>query len=1213
MTIALYFSNRLEELAEKFTAIMARENREKENILEESLTIVPNQNLSKWLQLTLAKRQSVLMNMDFQYLDVGLWNLIAGLDKRDEKPAMMDHAFRQILLLYGLQTLDPHEKAYLPLTRYLLGSDGRRGPDYGVKLWQLTERMVHLFEEYEFHRSDMIQNWMDGNAHFKGMELCQQKLYLRLRAIRDGYTGKTGRRVLSLGEYATEILTPSRSRTNDSARRKFVHIFGLSQVSIFHLNVIGKLQQDYDIFIYALNPSQEFWEDIKTPRERRWIERKNGRKLEITDVEREQGAILEPEDNDLLALWGKPGRENIRLLCELTNYDFHSAFTKESSPESVLQKLQHSVLTLSTEKDTGKDKRLQDRSLQIIACPGIYREVETVYNNILYNLEKDKDLQLTDIAILVSDITKYKPVIDSFFNSGTGSLSYNLVDSRADTDSVYAKGILLLLALASGRFSRKEVFDLIVNPCFMEKWQIDGAEIEIWAGWVDDLNIFHSFDAKAKKKRGYPESIYYTWEQGLQRLRLSRILATPNEVGGERSRHFHGLVPFTIHTGDVKLMEKFSLILEKLHHAATEMAGLVGSGENWNAVFLRICDDLLEIPADFKGEAAVQHALTKAFLDIKTYDDLQEGASGKGRAQLNFEIMREFIKSSLGSISGGRGDYLTEGVTISALQPMRPIPFKIVYVLGMEEGSFPGNVDASSLDLRLLKRQIGDISVPEKNCYLFLEMLLSVREKLYISYLSRDLQKDRAIQPCSVVNQLQTIVERKILGNNSRFCIVDIPLKGSNEKYLMENADQAFSDVLVTYSLADRITFYREQGLWEEVDREISKEDRARLQNFFPDFGMKAQRSEKDKRVVQRISLKDLTKFLENPVSQAMRRHLGIYDEEETIEDIALREDEPFYSLFPVDYKIKTGALNQWLDLQVSPENRVPPRGETLKTVSDQRYKNFQRNSETPEGAYAELDQEALSEEVLARGETLIPVFEELRDCKKIYRALLIGEPADEHSSDNQLPILRFKAAKLTVETTSQLGEQVETAVELHGKLPWVWKEKKGVWHALVVTGSSKPPKKKEPGRYILEPLLFWMTCLTAEDERQYILDTMGNATITFHVAYKDRIILRTYDLNPDDAEIYLKGLVSEFLNQEKVEWLPFEKATTRPIKPHMAPYETDESNEALFREQLLEAYGEEEQFLIQLSSPHIPHDAYKKVKDRFRIFFSFDENTPGG
>ncbi len=68
MAIQLYFSNQLEELADKFLTIADLENQTKKNVLEGVLTIVPNQNLTKWLQLTLAKKRSVFMNFDFQYL-----------------------------------------------------------------------------------------------------------------------------------------------------------------------------------------------------------------------------------------------------------------------------------------------------------------------------------------------------------------------------------------------------------------------------------------------------------------------------------------------------------------------------------------------------------------------------------------------------------------------------------------------------------------------------------------------------------------------------------------------------------------------------------------------------------------------------------------------------------------------------------------------------------------------------------------------------------------------------------------------------------------------------------------------------------------------------------------------------------------------------------------------------------------------------------------
>jgi len=56
MTIELYFSNQLDQLADKFSDTIAAENRSKTNIFDAPVVIVPNANLAKWLQLFLAKK-----------------------------------------------------------------------------------------------------------------------------------------------------------------------------------------------------------------------------------------------------------------------------------------------------------------------------------------------------------------------------------------------------------------------------------------------------------------------------------------------------------------------------------------------------------------------------------------------------------------------------------------------------------------------------------------------------------------------------------------------------------------------------------------------------------------------------------------------------------------------------------------------------------------------------------------------------------------------------------------------------------------------------------------------------------------------------------------------------------------------------------------------------------------------------------------------------
>ncbi|NQT09787.1 MAG: exodeoxyribonuclease V subunit gamma, partial [Desulfobacteraceae bacterium] len=334
----------MDKLADQFAAIVDLENRRKENIFKAPLVIAPNANLIKCLQLMLARKRSVCMNMDFQFLETGLWNLLADLDDEKINPKLpklsklLDKDCLQMLLLYALQNLDENKIESKPINHYLLNPDNIKRPDYAARLWQLSEKFAGLFQEYEFHRWDMIQKWRENKIPLQGMELCQQKLYLLADELRNKLFNNSGILYLSMMEYADRLLVgKSKEKAIAGNGNDFVHFFGLSQISPFHLQLIGRLSSYYEIFIYAFNPSREFWEDIKTPQERRWIERKGVKKLQITHAELHQGELSGHDDsgrddNELLSLWGKPGRESIRLLCELTDYDFNACFAKEKAP-----------------------------------------------------------------------------------------------------------------------------------------------------------------------------------------------------------------------------------------------------------------------------------------------------------------------------------------------------------------------------------------------------------------------------------------------------------------------------------------------------------------------------------------------------------------------------------------------------------------------------------------------------------------------------------------------------------------------------------------------------------------------------------------------------------------------------------------------------------------------------------------------------------------
>ncbi len=1202
MTIELYFSNQLDQLADKFADVLAQEVRNTDNPLEPPVVIVPNSNLAKWLRLFLAEKNSICMNIEIQYLENGLWGMLADIDPKTDKPELMDNDQLKIILLHLLQNLDRSVPDFSPLTRYLFGEGDAQRPDDAARLWQLSEKLAHLFKEYEFHRTDMVREWAASKPAAGGMERCQQRLYSRLKHIRQELGNRTGEQLLSTMEYADIVLSDSKVGRGSSKKTRKIHFFGLSQISNFHLTLIGRLQVHYGIHIYTLNPCEAFWEDIKTPREKRWIRRKSVNSLAIEEAEKEQGELFQQVDNALLAAWGKPGRENVRLLCQLTDYDFHACYTPAGENPGVLLRIQNDILTLST-ADHGAERPGQDRSLQIIACPGKYREVETIYSSILFNMEQDDSLQLTDIAILVPDISAYKPVFDSVFNRYPRQLVYNLVDSHAEIESIYGKAVLSILKLAAGRFSRAEVFDLMLNPCFMYRWKIEPDDIQAWVNWTEALNIFHAFDSESRVGGGYPPGDSYTWKQGLERLRLSRIMAAPTAVDPTGFAHYRQRVPYSdVNSGDTGLVEKYCAVIETLHHQVKHLNQTRRGARQWRRVLIEVCDELIDIPPDRRGEAAVRQELMTALDRLELYDRLPENAS---RSALGVDLIREYINSNLEALSGGHGNYLTGGVTISALQPMRPIPFRIVYVLGMEEGHFPGKADQSSLDLRLLQRRIGDISLPERNCYLFLEMLLSVKEKLYISYIARDLQKDRIQQPCSVVNQLKRYVEQEILADGQAFQILDIPLAGTSDRYLDPTALNEWSDALVNYALADRVAFYRIRRLWDAFKHQASGEDLERIGRFEPDLSFEPEPAETGSRRPEMITVRQLQKYLEHPVRQKLRRHLGLYDDDETIEDVVLREDEPFYAEFPLDYRLIMEPIRRWLDsIFIAPD--VNAGQSEIEAIYHRAYDACQRMSQTPEGAFAELDRQEIMDQVNQLVDTLQPVLAQMQSARELLRVVSIGDPAeDPMPSESPLEVMRFGPLQLSVPNLTGDPQIDRLPVEIHGRLPWLWRAADKVWHALVLTGSRKEPK--EPDKYVLGPVLFYLMSLVGNESRQW----MGSAGFTLHVVYRETIKGWTYRFDTATAAAYLEKLTANLLNPSIAAWLPFEVVTNRKrsVRPHKIPEEDlNDDLRMRFADDLKDAYDEEQDYLIRIARPPIPADALDKANRRFKLFFDLKD-----
>ncbi|MGB1272472.1 MAG: exodeoxyribonuclease V subunit gamma, partial [Endozoicomonas sp.] len=126
---------------------------------------------------------------------------------------------------------------------------------------------------------------------------------------------------------------------------------------------------------------------------------------------------------------------------------------------------------------------------------------------------------------------------------------------------------------------------------------------------------------------------------------------------------------------------------------------------------------------------------------------------------LSRSVMVSYLKDRLNSQRNSQR-FLAGQVNFCTLMPMRSIPFKVVCLLGMNDGAYPRSIPPTGFDLIAQNSQRGDRSRREDDRYLFLEALLSAQEKLYISYIGRRIQDNSERIPSVLVTELLNYCEQ---------------------------------------------------------------------------------------------------------------------------------------------------------------------------------------------------------------------------------------------------------------------------------------------------------------------------------------------------------------------------------------------------------------------------------------------------------------------
>lgn len=761
MSLHLRFSHRMEPLLEGIDALLDELWSDFE---QPPRIVVPSPSVARWLKLRLCERRGPLMGLETSTLEATLWTSL--------RPERTDRLLRvptlQQAILDVLDTPLLERDEFLAVRRFLQPA-GRTEPSRAT---QFAHEIARLFLEYEYNRPsvwngrwsvDGLDRTWPGRPYFDPSgsdptEAWQRILHERAFAPEGPFSRSAPERFLGLPRLH-RLLRDARSAPIADP----LILFGIDKVSHFHRNLLQEIAQEGDVHLFLLNPCSTFWEDLDTSRRRRRSRlppTPHPRFRRDATVDDWQAESLAPHchpgasaDPPLLERWGRTARENIALWCQATDYDFEE-LGDPLAPDTLLGALQESLRQRHAgprheplEMPSGRvlrDALPHDGSILLLECPDRGREMEAIRNQILSWLAEDPARTVSDATVLLPDPARHRVEIERVFGgfapSDPGHMPWTLLGVPS-SESLWARGVADLLALARGPFDRPSVFAVLRNELCRRRLGVSSEDISRWERWCEGAGMIRGWDAADRVDEREPSS-RHTFLAGLRRLLLAPLSSAEGVVlEGEDSP----LPPWRdFDSTDPALLEPFCAALERLHADRVRLRSA-------SAPPVRMASDLMaRIDAWFDTSEHPSEAATRRALH-----DALDALRLRGERPMGLEELRELVLGLLEGELPGSSRAWTGALTFAPLRAGNVLPHGFVAIPGLDADAFPRERPAGALDLLSRRRIVGDPDAASDDRHAFLLALLSCRDRLVLSWRACDIQKDERKDPSPVVLELE--------------------------------------------------------------------------------------------------------------------------------------------------------------------------------------------------------------------------------------------------------------------------------------------------------------------------------------------------------------------------------------------------------------------------------------------------------------------------
>jgi exodeoxyribonuclease V gamma subunit len=825
--------------------------------LEQETVLVQSNGVAEWLKIALAEHLGVCAATQVALPARFLWQAYRGLLGRDQVPAISPFdkgplTWRLMRLLPGLLG-DP---VFAPLVHFLGDGDPERR-------LQLAERLADLFDQYQVYRADWLSDWAAGRDQLRRPggdalplppdQRWQAQLWRAVHDSLDPALRGSGRATIH-----ERFVAASETGAEPAGRLpRRVVLFGMSALPYQTLQAVAALSRYTQVLLAVPNPCQFYWGDIIEGREllkaaRRRHSPRGGRDLSGIPLEE-----LHAHSHPLLASWGRQGRDYVRMLDEFDGEqgerfgNLRVDLFSDGEGGTLLSQVQSAVRDLLPLREHAfPPPAAGDRSIDFHIAHSVQREVEVLHDQLLSWFARDPTLRPRDVVVMVPDIDTFSAAIHAVFDQHKRSdprhIPFEIGDVKDRSVNPLLVALEWLLRLPQQRCRQSEVRDLLDVPAVARRFGLVEDDLPTLGHWIEGAGVRWGLDGEHRAGLGLGAAgEQNAWMFGVRRM----LLGYASGAGA----NFNDIEPYPEVGGlDAELAGSLAQLIESLLDWRARLAQPHRPAE-WGAM-------ARELLAAFFVASDESDRLMLGELDAALQKWLETVDNAGFDEEVPLAVLREAWLGQIDEPTLNHA-FVSGGVTFCTLMPMRAVPFRVVCLLGMNDGDFPRRAQQADFDLLALPGmgRPGDRSRRDDDRYLMLEALLAAREKLYVSWVGRNV-RDNSEQPASVlVSQLRDYLAAGWQLDLNKFTTV--------------HALQPFSRV---YFERDGLLTYA--GEWRAAHAGDAGGGEAAL----PPYELEEDYS---------LKLAELAQFLRQPARYFFRRRLGVSF---AAEDVVGEDEEPF-------------------------------------------------------------------------------------------------------------------------------------------------------------------------------------------------------------------------------------------------------------------------------------------------------------------------------